>query len=98
MTATRNGWLALASCLLQVLRSSWLFGDWPSAITLFLVSGFNWNNANDNDYGENEWLVVARQILDAAQQSSSNDGASIAEGGVGGEATNVDSLAEGEAF
>ena len=56
---------------------------------------------DDDDSNNNEWLVVARQILASQQQSANNatskDGDSNG-GGLGGEATQVDDLAEGEAF
>ena len=52
--------------------------------------------------GDNEWLVVARQILatttSSNSQSTTEQDEKTAPGGVGGEATNVDNLAEGEAF
>lgn len=54
--------------------------------------------ADEKNDVDNEWLVLARQIL-AAQSTSDNDkGDNAATGGIGGEATNVENLAEGEAF
>lgn len=55
--------------------------------------------ANDNatDDNNNEWLVVARQILEKYQLTTAAS-EKKAVGGVGGDTTNVDDLAEGEAF
>ena len=61
----------------------------------------NKNSDDDNDSADtnNEWLVVARQIVASAQKSVDNGAEEkTALGGVGGDATNVDNLAEGEAF
>ena len=53
------------------------------------------------EHEENEWLPVAREIVGSGEETIVNNGNKDRQdkiGGAGGEVTNVDDLAEGEAF
>eukprot|EP00977_Amphora_coffeiformis_P002268 scaffold426_cov219-Amphora_coffeaeformis.AAC.30 len=56
-------------------------------------------DGNEGDPDENEWLPIAREMVGSDESSMDRkDRGTNAGGGAGGEVTNVDDLAEGEAF